>query len=169
MTPPREPRPVPGITLRALRPGDLGWVVHRQAVLYQQEYGWGLAFEALVARVAADFVQQRDVAKDHAWIAERGGSIVGAVFLTRVDDRTGKLRMLYVEPSTRGLGLGRHLVQTCIAGARDRGYERLTLWTNAVLTAARGIYVAEGFTLEHSEPHHLFGPEQMGETWTLTL
>lgn len=160
---------IPGVTLRAPRVGDMGWIVHRQAVLYQREYGWGERFETLVARVAADFMQHFDARYEQAWVAERGGEVVGAVFLAKVDERTAKLRMLYVEPSTRGLGLGRHLVQTCIAGARARGYQTLTLWTNAVLTAARAIYVAEGFSLVHTEAHELFGPQQVGETWELTL
>ena len=160
---------IPGVTLRPLRVGDMGWIVHRQALLYEREYGWGVRFEALVARVAADFMQQYDAQYEQAWVAERGGEVVGAVFLTKVNEQTAKLRMLYVEPTTRGLGLGRHLVQTCIAGARSRGYRTMTLWTNAVLTAARAIYVAEGFTLVHSEAHELFGPEQVGETWELVL
>ena len=160
---------IPGVTLRSLRVGDMGWIVHRQALLYEREYGWGVRFEALVARVAADFMQQFDAQYEQAWVAERGGEVVGAVFLTKVNERTAKLRMLYVEPSTRGLGLGRHLVQSCIAGARARGYQTMTLWTNAVLTAARAIYVAEGFTLVHSEVHELFGPQQVGETWELVL
>lgn len=158
-----------GVLLRQLRPGDLGWVVHRHAVLYHAEYGWGAPFEALVARVAADFVQQYDAAREYAWIAERDGEIVGSVFLTKADEHTAKLRLLYVEPSARGLGIGRLLVRTCIDGARERGYRRMTLWTNAVLSAARGIYVAEGFTLVHSEPHELFGAREIGETWALDL
>lgn len=158
-----------GIVLRAPRPGDLGWVVHRHGVLYHREYGWGERFEALVARVVADYVQHYDAAKEWAWIAERGGEIVGSVFLTKAGDDTAKLRLLYVEPSARGLGLGRLLVRTCIDGARTRGYRRLELWTNAVLVAARAIYVAEGFSLVHREAHDLFGAREIGETWALDL
>lgn len=157
------------VVLRAPRPGDLSWVVYRQAVLYQKEYGWGERFEALVLQVAADFLRAEHPDRQAGWIAERDGEVLGAVFLTQADEHTGKLRMLYVEESARGLGLGRRLVRACIAGARERGYQSLMLWTNAVLGAARGIYEAEGFTLVHSEVHEQFGVAEVGETWTLSL
>jgi len=164
-----EERPQPQCTFRDLRPGDLGWVIHRHGALYAAEYGWDGTFEALVAKVCAEFVENFDPAKERAWIAELDSRIVGSVFLVRKTDEIAKLRLLYVEPDARGHGIGRRLVEDCIAHARAVGYRRMELWTNDVLTAARKIYQAVGFKLVHSEPHHNFGKDLVGETWELEL
>ena len=155
--------------LRPLQVGDIGWIVHRQGLLYAQEYGWDLSFEALVAEIAAAFVKHLDAAREHCWIAERQGRVVGSVFLVRAADDVARLRLLYVEPDARGLGIGRRLTDECIAFARAAGYRRLTLWTNDVLVSARRIYQAAGFRLVASEPHVSFGKSLVGQHWDLTL
>ena len=157
------------LRIRALQHGDLGWIVHRQAVLYAEEYGWDMTYEALVAEILAAFVKNFDDAADAAWIAEWLGSVVGAVFLVRVSEQVAKLRLLYVEPTARGLGIGSKLVSLCIKGAQERGYKKLTLWTNDVLVSARRIYEACGFRLVSEEPHRSFGKDLVGQTWELTL
>ena len=158
------------LSLRPLRPGDVGWIIHRQTVLYHQEYGWDWTYEGLASRILGAFVAEFDPAREDGWVAERGGAIVGSIFLMKSDDpAVAKLRLLYVEPSARGLGLGRMLVATCIGRARELGYRELTLWTNDVLVAARRIYQAAGFRLISEAPHHSFGHDLVGQTWTLDL
>jgi DNA-binding MarR family transcriptional regulator/N-acetylglutamate synthase-like GNAT family acetyltransferase len=158
------------ITLRNLRIGDIGWITHRQACLYHEEYGWDVTYEALAADILAGFVKTFDPAREAAWIAEQEGNILGSVFLMRdKDEDTARLRLLYVEPTARGVGLGRRLVEVCIAEARAMRYRQLTLWTNSVLTSARKIYEAAGFELTDQEPHHSFGADLVGQTWMLTL
>ena len=160
----------PTVTLRALVPGDMGWVIHRQAVLYAQEYGWDWTYEALIAKILGEFAASFDPAKEDGWIAERAGQILGSIFLMKGDAaRVAKLRLLYVEPAARGLGIGRRLVDTCIARARGLGYRRLTLWTNDVLVAARRIYETSGFRLVQENPHRSFGKDLLGQTWELDL
>ncbi|HEU5087253.1 MAG TPA: GNAT family N-acetyltransferase, partial [Roseiflexaceae bacterium] len=155
--------------LRPHQPGDIGWVIHRHGVLYNQEYGWDETFEALVARVAADFIDNYDHRRERCWIAERHGEMVGSVFVTRLSDELAKLRLLLVEPKARGLGIGTRLVDECVRFARQAGYRTMTLWTNENLTAARRIYANAGFKLAKVEPHHSFGHDLVGETWDITL
>lgn len=157
------------VTLRPHRLGDIGWITHRQAVLYAQEYGWDPTYEILAAEILAAFVRAFDADREASWIAERAGETVGSVFVVRASETVAKLRLLYVEPSARGLGLGRRLVDECIAFARHKGYRTLTLWTNDVLVPARRIYQAAGFTCVAREPHHSFGKDLVGETWELAL
>lgn len=155
-------------TLRSPKVGDLGWVVHRQGVLYGEEYGWDWTYEGLIAGIVAEFVAHFDAEKEHAWIAEHDGRIAGSVFLMRgTDSLSARLRLLYVEPLARGLGIGSALVAACITRARDIGYQRLTLWTNDILISARRIYEAAGFRLISEESHRSFGYDLVGQTWML--
>jgi DNA-binding MarR family transcriptional regulator/N-acetylglutamate synthase-like GNAT family acetyltransferase len=158
------------VGLRRLRPGDVGWIIRRQTVLYHKEYGWDWTYEGLASRILGQFVAEFDPAKEDGWIAERRGAIVGSIFLMKSDDpAVAKLRLLYVEPSARGTGLGRRLVAACVARARELGYRELTLWTNDVLVSARRIYQAAGFRLMSEAPHRSFGHDLVGQTWTLDL
>jgi DNA-binding MarR family transcriptional regulator/N-acetylglutamate synthase-like GNAT family acetyltransferase len=155
--------------LRAPHPGDMGWVVHRQAALYAAEYNWDQQFEALVAEIVAEFIRNFDPKREQCWLAERMGAVVGSVFLVRETDEVAKLRLLYVEPDARGLGIGQRLVEECIRAARQFGYRRLTLWTNDILVAARHIYQRAGFQLIAEERHHSFGHDLVGQNWELDL
>jgi len=155
--------------LRPLRPGDIGWVVHRHGVRYAEEYGWDDSFEALVARIVADYADHRDPQREHAWLAEVDGEPVGCVFCTKKDDQTAQLRLLLVEPRARGMGIGGRLVEECLRFARRAGYREMVLWTNDVLAEARRIYQRAGFQLVDEQPHHSFGHDLVGQTWSRTL
>ncbi|HLI99751.1 MAG TPA: helix-turn-helix domain-containing GNAT family N-acetyltransferase [Bradyrhizobium sp.] len=156
-------------TLREQRPGDMGWIVQSQGRFYAREYGWDSSFEALVAEIVAQFLNSFDASRERCWIAEIDGVPVGSVMLVRGDDEIAKLRLLLVEPTGRGQGLGRRLVEECIAFARARGYRKITLWTQSILTVARKIYQDAGFVLVTSEPHRSFGQNLIGETWEMKL
>ena len=157
------------VTLRLHQPGDLGWIVHRHGVLYSREYGYDHRFEAIVAKVAGEFLENFDAKRERCWIAERDGRILGAVMLVKKTPKTAKLRLLYLEPEARGLGIGRRLVQECIRFAKKAGYTKITLWTQSSLSAARHIYESFGFQLTESRQHANFGPREAAETWELIL
>lgn len=157
------------VLLRALRPGDLGWIVARHGVLYEREFGWNEDFEALVARIVADFGEARDPRRAEGWIAEIDGRPVGCLLCAQRDETTAQLRLLLAEPEARGLGVGAMLVDECLAFARRAGYETIVLWTNDVLKAARRIYERAGFELTDEEPHHSFGRDLVGQYWQRSL
>lgn len=160
----------PPVILREPRPGDIGWVVHRHAVLYNLEYGWDWTFEALVAKVAGEFIDAFEQGRDYCRIAEMEGRVVGSAFVVRTDvSEIAKLRLVYVEPAMRGTGLGRRLVEDCMTFARGAGYRRMTLWTNDPLIAARGLYQRLGFAMTASESVTAFGHKMMSETWERDL
>ncbi|MBV9231230.1 MAG: MarR family transcriptional regulator [Chloroflexi bacterium] len=155
--------------LRSHEPGDMGWVTHRHGVLYAEEYGWDERFEALVAQIVADFINNYNPERGRCWIAEMNGEIVGSVFVVQVSEEVAKLRLLLVEPKARGLGLGTRLVEECIRFARRRGYQKLVLWTQICLVEARHIYEKTGFKLVAQGAHHSFGHDLVEETWELPL
>lgn len=178
----QRPSAAPPYTLRGHRPGDMGWVVSRHGALYAQEFQWEIQFEALVARIAADFIDRFDPRREACWMAERpgpGGAAepIGCVFLVQARDETtgepeagvGQLRLLLIEPSARGMGLGARLVAECTQFARRAGYRKLRLWTQSNLLAARTLYRREGYALVGTEPHHSFGHDLVGEIWEMPL
>ncbi|HXL88771.1 MAG TPA: GNAT family N-acetyltransferase [Streptosporangiaceae bacterium] len=157
-------------TIRRLdRPGDLGWVVMAHGELYDEEFGLDTSFEALVARIVADYANDHDDTREAAWIAELDGRRVGCVFCVAADEQTAQLRILLVDPVARGHGLGARLVDECMAFARRAGYQRMKLWTNHPLAAARHIYLSRGFQLIEEEPHHSFGAELIGQVYERKL
>ena len=155
--------------LRPPQPGDMGWVVQRHGALYAQEYGWNEQFEALVAEIVAKFVKDYDPRWERCWIAEVDGENAGSIFLVKQAEGVAKLRLLLVEPKARGLGIGNRLVSECIRQARQMGYQKMTLWTNDVLVAARHIYQKAGFQCIEREPYQGFGHDLVSETWEMTL
>lgn len=155
--------------IRPPQPGDIGWITHRQGVLYNQEYGWDEQFEALIAEIAATFFQSFDPKRERCWIAEREGEVIGSVFCVKDSKTIARLRLLYVEPSARGLGVGSRLVEECVAFARRAGYRKVTLWTNSVLHSARHIYERAGFRKVSEEAHHSYGHDLVSQTWDLKL
>jgi DNA-binding MarR family transcriptional regulator/N-acetylglutamate synthase-like GNAT family acetyltransferase len=161
--------PPAGVVLRDLEPGDAGWIVERHGALYASEFGYDATFEGLVAKIAGEFLETRDPRRERAWIAERAGARVGSVLLVRADDDTAKLRLLIVEPSARGYGVGGRLVDACTAFARDAGYRRITLWTQSHLAAARALYERAGYVRIAEAPHESFGLDLVAETWLLEL
>jgi DNA-binding MarR family transcriptional regulator/N-acetylglutamate synthase-like GNAT family acetyltransferase len=158
-----------GYLLRPHRPGDMGWIISRHGALYAREYGWDIEFEALVAEVAAKFLRSFDRRRECCWIAEKDGGNVGSVMLVEDTQTTAKLRLLLVEPDARGLGIGARLVRECLRFAREARYEKVTLWTNSVLVAARRLYEGAGFRMIDAQPHHSFGHDLVGEIWELAL
>ena len=165
-----EERPSDGaVVLRAPHPGDFGWIVQRHGALYAEEHAWDETFEALVARIVADYAEDHDPRREAAWIAEVDGDPVGCVLCVRKDDETAQLRLLLVEPRARGRGIGARLIEECLRFARRAGYERMVLWTNDVLQDARRLYERAGFELVESGPHHSFGHDLVEQTWARVL
>jgi len=157
------------IVLRPPRPGDLGWIVARHGAIYAEEYGWAEEFEGLCAQIVADFAKTFDANCERCWVAELDGENAGSAFLAKDSESVARLRLLLVEPSARGLGIGQRLTEECVRFARECGYRRITLWTHQNLTAARHIYARAGFTLTSSEAKHSFGQNVVSEHWDLTL
>jgi GNAT superfamily N-acetyltransferase len=155
------------ISLRAPRPGDFGWIVQRHGVLYAEEQGWDARFEGVVAGVVSDYVKTFDPAREACWIAEHAGRPVGSIMLARESDTVGRLRLLLVEPSARGLGVGETLIRECLAYARTAGYAEIVLWTQSNLLPARRLYARHGFVLEDSWPYDGFGQGLVSESWRL--
>jgi len=155
--------------LRQHQPGDMGWIVHRQAILYAEEYGWDETYEALAAEIVAQFIKNYDPKRERCWIAEKDGVRVGAVFVAKASDEVVKLRLLHVEAEARGLGIGKRLVDECVRFARQAGYQKMTLWTQSNLHAARHLYKQAGFRMVREEQHHSFGKDLTAETWELDL
>ncbi|MEW6733479.1 MAG: bifunctional helix-turn-helix transcriptional regulator/GNAT family N-acetyltransferase [Acidobacteriota bacterium] len=155
--------------LRPHQSGDIGWIIHRHGILYAQEYGWDEKFEALVAEIATNFINNYDPKRERCWIAEKDGEIVGSVLLVKKSQTIAMLRLLLVEPKARGLGIGSRLVSECERFARQAGYQKIRLWTNNILEAGRHIYEKAGYQLIDEEPHKDFGHNLIGETWELKL
>lgn len=155
--------------LRQHEPGDLGWIVQRQAILYVEEYGWDGTYEGLAAEIVAQFIKNYDPKRERCWIAEKDGARVGGVLVAKASEEVAKLRLLHVESEVRGLGIGKRLVEECVRFSRQVGYQKITLWTQSILHAARYIYKQVGFRVVNEEQHHSFGKDLTAETWELNL
>ena len=164
-----EGRPDRSFILRPPHSGDYGWMIQKNGEIYAREYAWNEEYEGLVAKIVAEFISNFDPRLERCWIAEKDGENIGAVFVVKADEHVAKLRLLIVDPKARGLGVGKKLVSECTRFAREKGYKKITLWTNSVLTAARHTYEKEGYKLVRREPHHSFGHDLVGETWELAL
>ncbi|KAJ5227415.1 GNAT family N-acetyltransferase [Penicillium citrinum] len=159
-------------TIRTHRPGDIGWITHRHGVLYHEEHNWNEQFESMVAKISAEFIENLDPARERCWIAEREGKFLGCIMLVKdrsSDNNAAKLRLLLVEPSARGLGVGSKLVRLCTEFAREVGYSRIGLWTQTILTSARRLYANEGYKIIKTEEHSIWGPKMVGELWEKEL
>ncbi|MES2984483.1 MAG: bifunctional helix-turn-helix transcriptional regulator/GNAT family N-acetyltransferase [Pseudomonadota bacterium] len=161
--------PAAPVIFRQLRSGDAGWIIHRHGAVMAPEFGWDERFEAFVAHIMADFVEKYQPEWERSWIVEQDGQILGSLFLIRADETTAKLRLLYVEPAARGMGLATKLLEKSIQFARSKGYARITLFTTASNTSARRIYQKLGMELAHEEESAFFGATLRGETWELAL
>ncbi|WP_187968617.1 bifunctional helix-turn-helix transcriptional regulator/GNAT family N-acetyltransferase [Aquibium microcysteis] len=157
------------VIVRPFRIGEIGHIISRHGVLYHEEHGWDGSFEGFVAEIAGAFVMKHDPMREGCWVAARGGEVLGSVFVVDAGEGTAKLRMLYVEPAARGLGVGRRLVGQAIGFAHGAGYRRMTLWTNDILHSARRIYEGAGFRLVAEERHRSFGRDLVGQNWDLDL
>ncbi len=155
--------------IRPHRAGDIGWIIHRHGVIYAEEHGWNEAFEALTAEILAKFIENYDLKRERIWIAERDGETVGSVMIVDAGDQVAQLRLLLVEPKARGMGIGRKLIEECIDFSRRNGYEKIKLWTQSNLHAARHLYLKYGFELVEEEPHRSFGHDLTAEVWELQL
>jgi GNAT superfamily N-acetyltransferase len=155
--------------LRSPAPGELGWIVERHGAIYAAEYGWNSAFEGLVAEICGRFLQRYPPARERCWIAERDGVPVGSVLVVEKSQRVAQLRLLLVEPSARGLGIGARLVDECVRFARQTGYHKMVLWTQSILVSARRLYQQAGFTLTWEHPHRAFGARLVEQVWELDL
>lgn len=165
----KSEKPASPLFIRPPVPGDMGWVVKRHAELYAQEYGWDEKFEGLVAGIVSDFVKNFNPSCERCWIAEQNGENVGCIFLVKLDDTTAKLRMLLVDPKTRGMGLGGKLVDECVQQARRFGYKKMVLWTNNILHSAIHLYEKAGFHKVSEEPEHAYGHDLIFENWEMDL
>lgn len=164
-----SPQPKTPYLLRQHEPGDMGWIVYRQTLLYASEYGWDNSYEALASEIVARFIKTYDPKRERCWIAERDGRRVAGVFIARESDEVAKLRLLHVEAEARGLGIGTRLVEECIRFSRQAGYKKISLWTQSILSAARHIYEKQGFRIVRQESHHSFGKDLTAETWEIDL
>lgn len=164
-----SPAADPSYILRDLEAGDMGWIVHRHAVLYTDEQNWDVSFEGVVAGIVAEYLENHNPKRERCWIAEHAGQVAGSVFVTEGDVETAKLRLLYVEPEARGLGIGSRLVSECIKFARQKDYKRLVLWTHSIQESAGKIYAAEGFLLTDETRMDVFGAQLKRQNWELIL
>ncbi|MEW7007403.1 MULTISPECIES: bifunctional helix-turn-helix transcriptional regulator/GNAT family N-acetyltransferase [unclassified Lentilitoribacter] len=159
----------PSYILRDPEPGDFGWIIHRHGVLYTEEQNWDISFEGVVAEIIAEYLKNYNPKRERAWVVEHAGSVAGSVFVTEGDQSVAKLRLLYVEPSARGLGIGARLVSECIKFARQKGYKRLTLWTHSVQESAGKIYRAQGFEMTNETEMDVFGQTLKRQNWQIEL